>query len=151
MLSRCFGDGFSLFQRFFPVTRESFPATGPSNARALRAGDEFDTLPQVAGLDYIFLVRPMTPLDWTKVPPRSPREELRSLCMLPRMIDIARAMLPAATSAIIRSAAKELLAPWCSMRSERPWRSLYRLLAMPEQMTISPSAFGAQRPYRERC
>jgi len=36
----------------------------------------------------------MTPLDLTKVPPRSPREELRSLCMLPRMIDIARAMLP---------------------------------------------------------
>jgi hypothetical protein len=36
----------------------------------------------------------MTSLDLTKVPPRSPREELRGLCMLPRMIDIARAMLP---------------------------------------------------------
>jgi Domain of unknown function (DUF5069) len=36
----------------------------------------------------------MTALDLTKAPPRSPREELRGLCMLPRMIDIARAMLP---------------------------------------------------------
>ena len=36
----------------------------------------------------------MTPLDLTKAPPRSPREELRGLCMLPRMIDIARAKLP---------------------------------------------------------
>jgi len=36
----------------------------------------------------------MTPLDLTKVPPRSPREELGGLCMLPRMIDIARAKLP---------------------------------------------------------
>jgi len=36
----------------------------------------------------------MTPLDLRKAPPRSPREELRGLCMLPRMIDIARAMLP---------------------------------------------------------
>jgi len=36
----------------------------------------------------------MPPLDLTKTPPRSPREELRGLCMLPRMIDIARAMLP---------------------------------------------------------
>ena len=36
----------------------------------------------------------MTPLDLTKTPPRSPREELRGLCMLPRMIDIARAMAP---------------------------------------------------------
>ncbi len=36
----------------------------------------------------------MTPLDLTKAPPRSPREELRGLCMLPRMIDIARATLP---------------------------------------------------------
>ena len=35
----------------------------------------------------------MTALDLTKAPPRSPREELRGLCMLPRMIDIARAML----------------------------------------------------------
>src|SRR5947207_14624360 len=35
----------------------------------------------------------MDPLDLTKAPPRSPREELRGLCMLPRMIDIARAML----------------------------------------------------------
>jgi hypothetical protein len=34
------------------------------------------------------------PLDLTKAPPRSPREELRGLCMLPRMIDIARAKLP---------------------------------------------------------
>ena len=34
------------------------------------------------------------PLDLTKAPPRSPREELRGLCMLPRMIDIARGMLP---------------------------------------------------------
>lgn len=36
----------------------------------------------------------MTPLDLTKGPPRSPREELGGLCMLPRMIDIARAKLP---------------------------------------------------------
>jgi len=36
----------------------------------------------------------MTPLDLTKAPPRSPRDELRGLCMLPRMIDIARAKLP---------------------------------------------------------
>jgi hypothetical protein len=36
----------------------------------------------------------MTALDLTKAPPRSPREELRGLCMLPRMIDIARAKLP---------------------------------------------------------
>ena len=35
----------------------------------------------------------MDPLDLTKAPPRSPREELRGLCMLPRMIDIGRAML----------------------------------------------------------
>jgi len=34
------------------------------------------------------------PLDLTKAPPRSPREQLRGLCMLPRMIDIARAALP---------------------------------------------------------
>ena len=38
--------------------------------------------------------RSMTPLDLTKAPPRSPGEELRGLCMLPRMIDIARAKLP---------------------------------------------------------
>ena len=36
----------------------------------------------------------MTPLDLMKAAPRSPREELHELCMLPRMIDIARAMLP---------------------------------------------------------
>ena len=36
----------------------------------------------------------MTPLDLTKHPPRSPRDELAGLCMLPRMIDIARAKLP---------------------------------------------------------
>lgn len=36
----------------------------------------------------------MTPLDLTQAPPRSPRQELRALCMLPRMIDIARARLP---------------------------------------------------------
>src|SRR4029077_1398779 len=36
----------------------------------------------------------MTPLDLTKAPPRAPREDLRGVCMLPRMIDIARAMLP---------------------------------------------------------
>ena len=36
----------------------------------------------------------MTPLDLTKNPPRSPREELAGLIMLPRMIDIARAKLP---------------------------------------------------------
>jgi hypothetical protein len=35
----------------------------------------------------------MTPLDLTKAPPRSPRKHLRGLYMLPRMIDIARAML----------------------------------------------------------
>jgi len=36
----------------------------------------------------------MTPIDLTKAPPRSPREELGGLCMLPRMIDVARAKLP---------------------------------------------------------
>ena len=36
----------------------------------------------------------MTPLDLTQRRPRSPREELGGLCMLPRMIDIARAKLP---------------------------------------------------------
>ena len=36
----------------------------------------------------------MTPLDLTENPPRSPQVELRGLCMLPRMIDIARAKLP---------------------------------------------------------
>ena len=36
----------------------------------------------------------MTPLDLTKQAPRSPRDELAGLCMLPRMIDIARAKLP---------------------------------------------------------
>jgi Domain of unknown function (DUF5069) len=36
----------------------------------------------------------MTPLDLTKKPPRSPREHLAGLVMLPRMIDIARARLP---------------------------------------------------------
>lgn len=36
----------------------------------------------------------MTSRDLTKAPPRSPREELGGLCMLPRMIDIARAKLP---------------------------------------------------------
>ena len=36
----------------------------------------------------------MTSIDLTKAPPRSPREEVRGLCMLPRMIDVARAMLP---------------------------------------------------------
>ena len=36
----------------------------------------------------------MKPLDLTKAPPRSPREELCGLCMLPRMIEIARATLP---------------------------------------------------------
>src|SRR4051794_37661689 len=36
----------------------------------------------------------MTPLDLSKAPPRSPREELGGLCMLPRMIDVARAKLP---------------------------------------------------------
>src|SRR3954463_404476 len=36
----------------------------------------------------------MEPLDLTKAPPRSPREELGGLCMLPRMIDVARAKLP---------------------------------------------------------
>ena len=35
----------------------------------------------------------MTPLDLTKVPPRSPRARLDGLVMLPRMIDIARAKL----------------------------------------------------------
>jgi hypothetical protein len=35
----------------------------------------------------------MTSLDLTKAPPRSPREELDGLCMLPRMIDVARAKL----------------------------------------------------------
>lgn len=36
----------------------------------------------------------MTALDLTQSPPRSPRAELRGLCMLPRMIDVARAKLP---------------------------------------------------------
>src|SRR5215469_15985459 len=36
----------------------------------------------------------MTPLNLTEHPPRSPQVELRGLCMLPRMIDIARAKLP---------------------------------------------------------
>lgn len=36
----------------------------------------------------------MTPIDLTKTWPRSPREQLGGLCMLPRMIDIARAKLP---------------------------------------------------------
>jgi hypothetical protein len=36
----------------------------------------------------------MTPLDLSEGPPRSPREEVGGLCMLPRMIDIARAKLP---------------------------------------------------------
>lgn len=36
----------------------------------------------------------MTPLDLTRIPPRSPREPLDGLVMLPRMIDIARAKLP---------------------------------------------------------
>jgi hypothetical protein len=36
----------------------------------------------------------VTPLDLTKEAPRSPREELGGLCMLPRMIDVARAKLP---------------------------------------------------------
>jgi hypothetical protein len=36
----------------------------------------------------------MKPIDLTKRAPRSPREELGGLCMLPRMIDIARAKLP---------------------------------------------------------
>jgi hypothetical protein len=39
----------------------------------------------------------MTPLDLTKSPPRSPRESLDGLVMLPRMIDIARAKLPGGT------------------------------------------------------
>lgn len=36
----------------------------------------------------------MTPLDLTKIPPRSARQQLDGLIMLPRMIDIARAKLP---------------------------------------------------------
>jgi hypothetical protein len=36
----------------------------------------------------------MTSRDLTETPPRSPREVLDGLCMLPRMIDIARAKLP---------------------------------------------------------
>jgi hypothetical protein len=36
----------------------------------------------------------MDPLDLTKAPPRPPQDELGGLCMLPRMIDIARAKLP---------------------------------------------------------
>src|SRR5215469_14271254 len=36
----------------------------------------------------------MTPLNLTAHPPRSPQVELNGLCMLPRMIDIARAKLP---------------------------------------------------------
>jgi hypothetical protein len=36
----------------------------------------------------------MEAIDLTKRPPRSPRQEIGGLCMLPRMIDIARAKLP---------------------------------------------------------
>jgi hypothetical protein len=36
----------------------------------------------------------MGPIDLTKAPPRSPKEEVGGLCMLPRMIDVARAKLP---------------------------------------------------------
>lgn len=36
----------------------------------------------------------MTPLNLSQQPPRSPREELGGLCMLRRMIDVARAKLP---------------------------------------------------------
>src|SRR6478752_3292922 len=36
----------------------------------------------------------MAPLDLTERPPRSPREELGGLCMVARMIDVARAKLP---------------------------------------------------------
>ncbi len=36
----------------------------------------------------------MTPLDLSKAPPRSPRERLDGLTMLPRTIDKLRAMLP---------------------------------------------------------
>lgn len=36
----------------------------------------------------------MLPLDLVQVPPRSPRKKLNAYCMLPRMIDIARAHLP---------------------------------------------------------
>jgi hypothetical protein len=39
----------------------------------------------------------MTPLDLTKIPSQSPREQLDGLVMLPRMIDIARAKLPDGT------------------------------------------------------
>jgi Domain of unknown function (DUF5069) len=39
----------------------------------------------------------MTALDLTQTPPRWPRAELRGICMLPRMIDIARAKLPGGT------------------------------------------------------
>jgi hypothetical protein len=36
----------------------------------------------------------MDPLDLTKAAPRSPQEEVGGLCMVPRMIDVARAKLP---------------------------------------------------------
>lgn len=36
----------------------------------------------------------MKSLDLRRAPPRSPRKESRGLCMLPRMIDIARGNLP---------------------------------------------------------
>ena len=36
----------------------------------------------------------MAPLDLIQAPPRPPRATLRGLCMLPRMIDIARAQQP---------------------------------------------------------
>ena len=52
------------------------------------------TLSRRPAVAYLRLVRPMSPLDLTKAAPRSPREELRGLCMLPRMIDITRAKLP---------------------------------------------------------
>jgi hypothetical protein len=36
----------------------------------------------------------MSPLDLTQQAPRSPKEELGGLCLLPRMIDVARSKLP---------------------------------------------------------
>jgi hypothetical protein len=36
----------------------------------------------------------MKPLDLTKTPPRSPREQLVGLVFIPRMIDKMRALLP---------------------------------------------------------
>jgi hypothetical protein len=46
----------------------------------------------------------MKPLDLTKTPPRSPREQLVGLVFIPRMIDKMRALLPGAIPESITTA-----------------------------------------------